>query len=244
MRDLSGGNLVIPYLKKALLADDWPLKYTIEVDSSPYYGYGDGYFHPSTHGLMGERELYLMFHPATAKQMIPEDRTVGDHLTLSMGSALHAVCQTQFQMAKVLRPENCEVEFIIKEHHVRGRADMILDHPSEGPLVVEFKTQNSRMFQFQEEMKDMWEMQLSIQLYGLGHTKGVLLVMESGHPYRMREYHYDRNDDLLARTFAKFDYVRDCIARNTPPPHCCSKGSKIMEKCPARHVCWLKEEAA
>lgn len=239
MKDLSHRNLVIPYLKNAMLADNWPDSYTVTVDSRPYYGLGDGYFHPSTHGLMGERELYYRFHPDTRDKMIPEDRTVQDQLTLSMGSALHAVCQTQFQMAKVLRPEMCEVEFIIERHHVRGRADMILDHPTEGPLVVEFKTQNSRAFSFQEEMKDLWEMQLSIQLFGLGHTRGVLLVMESGHPYRMREFHYERNDDLLARTFAKFDYVRECIAANKVPPHCCSKGSTTMKKCPARHTCWL-----
>ena len=159
-----------------------------------------------------------------------------------MGSALHAVCQTQFEMAGILKPENAELEFIIEPHHVRGRADMMLDHPTEGELVVEFKTQNSRAFEWQYEMKPMWESQLSIQLYGLKKTRGVLLVMESGHPYRMREYHYERDDDLLASIFAKFDYVRECIENNEPPPHCCSKGTKEMNACPARYECWLRSE--
>lgn len=241
-RSLGDREVLVPYLKNAMLADSWPDEYTIKVDSRPYYGLGDGYFHPSTHGLMGERELYYRFHPEHADRLIHEDRTVQDQLTLSMGSALHSVCQTQFQMANILRPEDCEVEFIIKEHHVRGRADMVIDHPTEGELVVEFKTQNSRAFDFQYEMKDIWEMQLSIQLYGLGRTRGILFVMESGFPYRMREYQYTRDDDLLARTFAKFDYVRECIENNTPPPHCCTKGSKEMKKCPARYECWLSSE--
>ncbi|QZE10512.1 HNH endonuclease [Mycobacterium phage ScoobyDoobyDoo] len=569
-RSLGDREIVIPYLKNAMLADNWPEEYTVKVDSRPYYGLGDGYFHPSTHGLMGERQLYYMFHPDHRQNMIHEDRTVQDQLTLSMGSALHAVCQTQFQMAGILRPENCELEFIIEPHHIRGRADMVVDHPTEGELVVEFKalavdtpvlttggwstmgelqdgdevyapdgqptkvlaahpvrhnrpcyrvsfrdgqsvvadedhlwevmdrnsgltrvmttkdiaearwgrgyrfsvpiaspvqtpevelpvdpwllgmwigdgdksmvsitsgeqdidylqdrisalglsyrvnrygdraasvyihglrkalsdlgllgskhipesfmrasevqrrqllagildadgsvsdhqvavgmvneplmrqvlqlvrslgyratwrehrarlngqdagpvywvkfstgwgenpfgmprkreafdsrtrssltprnsivsvdpvdsvptrcitvahesslylvgdgfvpthnTQNSRAFAFQEEMKDIWKMQLSIQLYGLGKTRGILLVMESGHPYQMREYHFTRDDDLLARTFAKFDYVRECIENNTPPPFCCAKGSKDMKKCPARWECWLKSE--
>lgn len=242
MKDLSGGNLLTPYLKNAMLADNWPDEYIIKVDSRPYYGLGDGYFHPSTHGLMDERKLYYMFHPETRDKMHYEERTVTDQFILGMGSALHAVCQTQFQMAGLLRPENTEKEFIIEAHHVRGRADMILDHPTEGELVVEFKTQNSRAFEWQYEMKPQWEMQLSIQLYGLKKKRGVLFVMEAGLPYRMREYHYDRDDDLLARTFAKFDYVRECIERDTPPGHCCSKGSKEMKACPARYSCWLKSE--
>lgn len=242
LRSLAQKDLLLPYFKNAILSEDWPDEYTIKIDSRPYYGLGDGYFHPSTHGLMDERRLYYHFHPDTAHKMLYDPRDVQSEMTLSMGSALHGVVQTQLQQAKLLRPENVEVEFIIEEHHVRGRTDMIVDLPGLGETVVELKTQNSRAFAFQEEMKDFWQVQLSLALYGLGHEFGILLVLESGFPYRMKEYHYERDDDLLARVFAKFDYVRECIENNTPPPHCCTKGSKVMDACPARYSCWLKDQ--
>jgi len=247
LTSLKGGDLLIPYLRNALLAENWPSTYQITIDSSPYYGLDedgkpDGYFHPSSHGTMDERKLYYFFHPYHRDRLMFEHKTIQDEMTLSMGSALHGVLQTQFQMAGILRPENVEVEFFIPEHHVRGRTDMVIDHPTEGPLVTEFKTQNSRAFNFQEEMKDFWQVQLSLALYGLGYTRGVLLVLESGFPYRMREYQYERDDELLAKVFAKFDYVRECIAADTPPPFCCSKGSAQMKKCPARYECWQKDE--
>lgn len=242
-----GKQLLLPYLKNAMLAENWPSSYNIRIDSSPYYGLDedgkpDGYFHPSSHGTTGERKLYYLFHKDHRGRLMFEHKTLQDEMTLSMGSALHGVLQTQFQMAGILRPENVEVEFIIEEHNVRGRTDMVIDHPTEGPIVTEFKTQNSRAFEWQSEMKDFWCIQLSLALYGLGHTRGVLLVLESGYPYRMREYQYDRDDELLAKVFAKFDYVREAIATNTPPPHCCNKGSPEMKKCPARYECWLSKE--
>lgn len=223
------------------MSDDWPDSYDIRIDSSSYYGHGDGFFHPSTHGLMDARQLYYHFHPATRDNMIPEERTITQEMTLAMGSALHGVVQTQFQMAGLIRgPEECEVEYIIDQHHVRGRVDFIVHHPDGKVYPVELKTQNSRAFAFQKEIKPVWDAQLSMGLHGTGHAEGILLVLESGYPYQMREYRVPRNDQLLSSIFQKFDYVRECIALNTPPEYCCSLGSKEMDACAARYSCWLK----
>ena len=197
-------DILLPYLKNAVLADNWPEEYTVKIDSRPYYGLGDGYFHPSSHGLMGARQLYYLFHPEHRQRMVHETHDVQAEMTFAMGSALHGVVQTQFQMAGMLRPENVEREYIIKEHHIRGRNDMVIDHPTMGEVVTELKTQNSRAFDFQVEMKDSWKSQLSMALHGLGHDVGVLLVLESGFPYRMREYRHERDDKLLNEIFAKF----------------------------------------
>lgn len=241
-RSLGDREIVAPYLKNAMLDPKWPAKYTIEVDSSPYYGLGDGYFHPSTHGLMDERRLYYQFHPKHRANLLFDPHDFNTEMTFAQGTALHAVVQTQLQMAKILRPENVEKEFIIVEHHVRGRTDMVVDHPTEGMLPVELKTQNARAFAFQDEIKESWNLQLNMALYGLGYSKGVLLVLEAARPFRTREFIVHRDDELLARTFAKFDYVRECVKNNTPPPHCCSKGSKEMKECPAKYECWLQSE--
>jgi hypothetical protein len=239
--NLSQGQLVVPWLENALLSDTWPESYNITIDSGEYYGKGDGYFHPSTHSLMGIRELYYRFHPDHKDKIIPEKRSLQSHMTLAMGSALHGVIQTQFQMAGMLKPENTEFEYVNAEHHVRGRIDFILDHPDGNQYPVELKTQNSFAFKKQDSIKPSWDAQLSLGLDNSGFDLGILLVMESGWPYSFKEFRVPRNDKLLSEIYAKFDYVRSCIAMNTPPKYCCVLGSKEMENCSARYECWLSE---
>lgn len=241
-RSLMDKEMVAPYLKNAVLAGNWPRMYNIPVDSSPYYGTDDGYFHPSTHGLLGARRLYYEFHPETRAKMVWEDRDLSDEMLLAMGSALHAVVQTQLQQVGILRSENVEKEFIITRHHVRGRTDMVVDHPTAGLLPVEFKTMNVERYRFIKQPMERWEVQLGMALYGLGYDYGILLLMQRGDPYDMQEFPIERNNSLLEPIFAKFDYVREAIRRDEPPEHCCGFRSPEMKKCPARYVCWLKSE--
>lgn len=242
-KSLAERDLLIPYFRNALLSQEWPDSYTITIDSSPYYGRGDGYFHPSTHGLMPARQLYYHFLPETRDKMIPRERTIESEMTLAMGSSVHGIVQTQFEMADLIKSsEDVEVEYIIKEHHVRGRVDFVVHHPNGDIIPVELKTQNSRAFAFQKEIKPVWDAQLSMGLHGLGRPWGILLVVEAGYPFNMREYRVPRNDALLSEIFAKFDYVRECVDLKTPPEYCCSLGSKEMEACPAKYECWLKSK--
>lgn len=240
LSSLADKDLLLPYFRNAILSKRWPDTYTVRIDSGPYYGRDDGYFHPSSHPLMGARELYYRFHPDHRDHLHHEQRNVQSEMTLAMGSALHGIIQAQFQMAGLIRSEeDVEVEYIIEEHHVRGRADFIVHHPDGNTYVCELKTQNSRSFDLQNNIKPIWDAQLSMALHGLGYPTGVLLVLESGYPYRMREYRVSRNDTLLSEIFDKFDYVRECIAANSPPEHCCPLDSIAMKACPARYSCWL-----
>lgn len=240
LQGMTGKELLIPYFRNALISGSWPDSYDIKVDSGPYYGHGDGRFHPSSHPLMGARELYYRFHPDHADKILRESRDPSSELSMSCGSAVHAVVQTQFQMAGLIKgPEWCEVEYTIEEHNVRGRADFIVHHPDNNIYPVEFKSQNSRSFNFQDKIQDKWDAQLSLALHGLGYPTGVLLLMEMGYPFRMKEFVVNRNDELLSKIFEKFDYVMECIAADTPPPHCCPLDSVQMKACPARFECWL-----
>lgn len=240
LQALGNQDLLLPYFRNAMLAQTWPDNYTVTIDSGPYYGHGDGYFHPSTHGLMDARELYYRFHPDHRDKLIHEQRSVQSEMTMSMGSALHGIIQTQFQMAGLITDEkHVEVEYVIDEHHVRGRVDFLVHHPNGNVYPVELKTQNSRGFDMQRQIKESWDAQLSMGLHGTGYATGILLVLESGYPYRMKEFLVNRNDVLLSEIFAKFAYVRECIATNTPPEHCCPLDSLVMKACPARFECWL-----
>jgi hypothetical protein len=242
MKGLVEQELILPYFELSMISENWPDHYTVEVDSSPYYGAGDGYFHPSTHPLMGLRQLYYRFHPATRGKMVPERSTLRKQMILSMGSAMHAVVQTQMQMVGLVKSaDNVEVEFVIDEHHVRGRIDFIVDHPNGNQYIVEMKTMDPYLYRRLETIKPEWDAQLSLQEYALGKTQGIVLAMERGGDCQMREFFHHRNDVLLDQIFEKFAYIRECIESNTPPRHCCVVDSQEMQECPARYECWLKD---
>ena len=245
---LAQKELILPFFESAMMADNWPTSYSVKIDSSPYYGLTpegkpDGYFHPSTHALMGARELYYRFHPDTRDQIISERRTLQSHVTLAIGSSLHGVVQTQMQMAGLITSEDdIELEYVNTDHHVRGRADFVVSHPNGERILVELKTQNTYAFNKQETVKPTWDAQLSLAADNLGFDFGILMVMETGWPYRMKEYRVPRNDTLLSEIYQKFDFVRESIALNKPPKYCCPYDSPAMKTCAARGVCWLAEE--
>lgn len=238
---LQNKELILPYFETAMMADHWPESYSVEIDSSPYYGHKDGYFHPSTHATMGARELYYRFHPDTRDLVLTEKRTLQSYLTLAIGSALHGVLQTQMQMAGLVKPENIEWQYTNTDHWCRGRIDWIVDHPNGQTIPVEMKTMNHYTFDKQSEIKESWDAQLSIGLDNYGADFGVLLLVETGFPFKMREFRVTRNDKLLSEIYKKFDYVRECIDLNTPPKHCCPYDSLVMKACQARSVCYLAE---
>ena len=245
LKRLADDEVILPVFENQMLSETWPDSYQVTIDSGPYYGAGDGYFHPSTHPLMGARELYYRFHPDTRDLIQRERRSMQSLMTMTVGSALHAILQTQFQMAGLISsPDMIEVEYVNHQHHVRGRLDMIVDHPNGDRIPVEIKTINSFSFknQLKSGIKESWDAQVSLALDELGFDQGVLLMVEAGWPYQMREFVVPRNDALLERVYAKFDLVREAIKTNTPPEYCCSFESAEMKKCDARFSCWLEDE--
>jgi hypothetical protein len=238
---LASRDLILPYFETSILMENWPDEYNIKVDSRPYYGLGDGYFHPSTHALMGERQLYYLFHPGTRDKMVPERRSLISVMMLTMGSAIHAVLQTQMDMAGLIRNPKTDIEHEYRndEHMVRGRIDWIVHHHNGMTIPVEFKTQNSWDFKRNKE-PEVARPQLNLGMDALGLDFGIVLVAERGGAFGMHEYHVDRDQELIDATYAKFDRVRAAIAANEEPRYCCAPDSSEMKVCPARYECWLK----
>lgn len=245
---LANKEVILPLLENQMRADDWPESYQITVDSGEYYGKGDGYFHPSSHPLMTPRQLYYLFHRDHKHLMVTEPFSLQREMTLAMGSSLHAVVQTQMVRTGLTSAEHLEVEFVNHEHHVRGRTDIVIKHPTLGWVICELKTRTSYKFDSTTiETMPSWEIQTSLAMdnlseqYDTDFRYAILIMMETGWPFRMKELRIDRNDAKLKETYDKFDYVRQCIADNTPPMTCCAPKSPEMNKCFAKHACWLKE---
>lgn len=245
-KSLADRELVIPYFRNAVQGNEWPERYQITVDSGPYYGKGDGYFHPSTHPLLTAKQLYYMFHEDYADKLVDREdlRTFQMHMVLATGTALHSVVQTQLSIAGLVNPEDIEVEYVIHEHHVRGRIDFIVHHPNGDTIPVELKTVNERGYDFLSKIRPEWDAQLSLALHATGQPYGILMVLERGGESRMREFKVPRNDKLLSEIFDKFDYVRECLALNrVPVDPCCAPGSIERDRCAAKLICKAQREA-
>lgn len=260
---LANQKLITPYLDLGVTSGKWPLKYTVTIDSSPYYGLDDdgkpdGYFHPSTHGKLYDKQrlLWYMLHPAYRDKLEIEPPSLQREMTFAMGSSMHGVVQTQFTMLGLCKCgcvpgdthtcEDIEREYVNVAHHVRGRNDFIVHHPVEGPIVTEMKTMNgmsfSKLDDTVESMKPEWKAQLSLALDNIGYSWGILLVFQAAWPYRFEEIRYNRDDALLSKIYGAFDTVNEHLALDTPPTFCCSYGSKTMKSCPARFVCYLANQ--
>lgn len=242
LKRLQSDELILPVFENQMMADKWPESYAIEIDSSAYYGRGDGYFHPSTHALMGARELYYRFHPDTRDQILQQPNTLQRQMTLAMGKSMHGIVQTMMKMTGLVTEENIEVEYVNDEHHLRGRIDFIVDHPTEGPVPVEMKTRNGYQFDKTDKILPSWDAQLSLGLDNIGADFGILLMAQTAWPFQLREFRVPKNAVLVEEIYQKFDLVREAVVNSTPPEHCCSFQSQTMENCPARFLCWLAPE--
>lgn len=246
---LARRDLILPYFESAIVSERWPEQYQVTVDSSPYYGSGDGYFHPSTHPMMGERQLYYLFHPDYASKLVSERPHLKREMWFAMGSALHAVLQTQMQMCGLISDPtpltgDIEREYRNEAHKVRGRIDWIVNHPNGQRIPVEFKTQNTWDFKRQREPKPEWLAQLNLGMDAVDADMGIVLTAERGGMFDMQEFHVQRDRELLDSIYTKFDRVRVAISNDEPPRYCCAPSSKEMDACPARYACWLAEGVA
>jgi hypothetical protein len=176
--------------------------------------------------------------------MVFERPSLKREMWFAMGSALHAVLQTQMQMCGLIKDPDSDIEreYRNEAHKVRGRIDWIVDHPNGTRLPVEFKTQNTWDFKRQQEPKPEWLAQLNLGMDAVDAEMGIVLVAERGGMFDMKEFHVTRDRELVNEIYTKFDRVRIAISRDEPPPACCGPESKELQQCPARYSCWLSED--
>lgn len=240
---LQNRELLVPYLEQGLANNKWPDKYNIEVDSSPYKGSKDGHFHPSSHVFASEKFLYLALHPKWKHEGVYQRRTLQGSMTLAMGSALHAVVQTQLNMIGMIEEDDIEVPILDEERKIKGHMDFRVHHPNHNLYAVDLKTQNSRGYDMQKTAKDVWLGQLRIYMKILGIDKGIVLVLESGFPYRMKEFHLEQDEDFIKVTYDKWAKVLSMIENDDMPEGPChTPGTVFSDRCPFRHIsCGLEK---
>ncbi len=235
---LANREFLAPYLEKALLSDSWPDVMEFQVDTSPKQH--DTFFHPSSHTTGSERWLYYQMHPELKKQRMNRKMSMTDHMTLTMGKAAHSIVQTQLIHAGLIAEEDTEVLHTDYEHNWRGSMDWRYTFQSNRTFGVEMKTTNSRSFERLQTPYKSAVNQLNIYLDGQELEEGIILYVEMGYPFRVKEFHITRNDKLIREIYTKWDNVMEAIAEGQAPKYCCELNSDSMQKCNARFLCHLK----
>ena len=240
LKRLGSREVLVPHIEQSMLAESWPQSYSVEVDTSPYYGQmtpegerleigsGDGRFHPSSHSLACPRDLYIAFHPKLQHLRPSMRKDLAFYMTVNFGTAIHALLQAQMTMSGLLVPGTVEWEYDCEKHNVRGRLDGVIQPPNDGEIVLDIKTINSRGFSHLQshEPKLSWDAQINLGMDHYGVNRGMVLAVEAGYPWGLKEVTVKKNPALLDSIYTKWERVTEAIQRDTPLD------------CPCREACW------
>jgi hypothetical protein len=240
---LATDSLVAPYvemsLRKEVIAD------SLYIPFPEHASKRDFLFHPSSHCEPDVRQLYYRLHPDYRGQLKERRRAGMDYLSLMQGTIFHVIIQTKMKEDGWLTDDDIEMSLSSEEHHGIGHLDFLFrNNPLAGKdIPVDIKTASPDNFSRMFSPSWSYRAQLNCYLDWGGWDEGVILVVEAGRPFRMKEFRIYRDELMLHSIYSKWAKVRDYIERNEVPPRCrvrdtvCEIGSTTYKNCPARQVC-------
>lgn len=217
--------LIAPYVKSAILKEVWPDNLII---TDPYFhdSNEDDYFHPSTHSLYGPKAIYHKLHPELRKTLKEENRmSFEQQITVIMGSVYHSIIQTNLVQQGLVSEFDVEVPMVDDERHWRGHADLVF----RGDL-SDIKSMNPMAFDRVQMPYNSWKYQMAPYMDYLGKDRAIILVVEMGKPWAMKEFIIQRDESLLKEIYDKWARVREALATGKEPETCCKPENSMF--CP------------
>ncbi len=202
----------------------------------------DGWFHPSTHPLWPERQLY--YYLAEPDRIIMEPLDVLGMLAVNGGTFWHKFLSHILMDARVLKAIDIPIQD--DEAGTRGEMDGALEDEA-----WEFKTMNGMKLKrlpdtgpndpellaafIKANPGYYGQAQEYLRISGFPTMR--MTIMEPCYPFTMREIAipYDAKFALSIRD--KYMRVRQAVADQRLPAPCCSPGSADSRSCFARSVC-------
>jgi hypothetical protein len=202
----------------------------------------DGWFHPSTHPLWEERQLYYYVTEGANAKAEPLD-PIGIMATTA-GTFWHEFIQHVMLEAGILK----EVEVYVEDSEVmsRGSMDGVLDDEA-----WELKSMNGmKLNKLANGAPDSPEVVESFKLMVPGYYAQAqeylrmsgyrtmrFTILEPSYPFTMREVAIPFDHGFALGIRDKYLRVRQAVADQRLPPPCCSPGSATARSCFAREVC-------
>ena len=240
---IAEGELLTPWLERELVTrgeDAWPDEYPIRIVNKERLF--DGYFHPSSHAIAPELQLFYEFHPNY--QTYHEPLSANDVMTFQVGSAYHALIQSMLIHMGFTTKDETEVSFTNKRHWCSGTLDIRrLTLPNGNIVPVEIKSTGH--FPISSFFLEKYTAQFQVYM-DLGdenpQEEGLMLFLDKTSPHRFHEILVKRDEELLKAIYRKWNRVLEAIEFDDPSMlayPCHEIDSKAHQKCPARFVCRL-----
>lgn len=260
--DARKGLVVKPLLHSFLYDAKWPKDFSVVFKKGSNRRDPDGWFHPSEHPSWTERQLYYLL--TQPDRMEAEVLDYMSTLSVTMGSAMHGFIDFCLRsMDLLLDKDECakigigwtdelgEPAVVDSEAGSRGHMDGVLKniwmphHPDERNPLFEFKTTNQFAVSKLEDLDlDGWrEMFPSYYAQAQEYLRmsrrkvSIVVMMQMGSPWSLREIHVPYNDTYATSVARKYLSVKRAVSEGKEPPLCCFPGSAESKSCPARGVC-------
>lgn len=218
----------------------------------------DSYFHPSTHPLMSERELY--YYMTEPEKWGTEPLEYMGTLSVTMGTAVHGfvqmclwdaqvlvkppdgrciVCQRPHSATPIQEKGKCNEHPLLHEAtKTRGHMDGLLKIPGWGIAGLEFKTSNMRKVEnwdgtlkhFREKWPQYYA-QVQEYMRASGLRRVIVLFMGMGFPWTLREVIIEHDPVFCYATEVKYLSVLRHMEAGTPPSPCCAPRSARSRDC-------------
>lgn len=195
----------------------------------------DFWFHPSTHPLWTERQLfYWMTDP---HRLVAERMELSGVLAVTVGSFWHEFVQRLLYDNGVLT--RAEVPLSDPETRSRGHMDGLLatfegfefktGHPS---IVDKIKDAESLLAKKPEYYAQAQEY---LRMSNLQRMR--FLFMSTVYPFTMSEFTVDYDPGVAEAIERKYRNVLAAVEAKQVPQPCCALKSKQARSCPARTIC-------
>lgn len=244
-----GGTQIIPILYGYLEGGMLPDPFTVKVRGGTGDRPPDGWFHPSTHPLLEERQLYYYLTDPDGWEPEPFSYTI--KMSALVGSMVHDVVETALMdLGYLIKPKGtcpaCGLKqpSQCKEHgavdhetgtrgHMDGRlADEGFEFKTAMPWILK-DIRNNDVAAFRAKWPYYYaQVQEYMRMTRLLSYKVVFWAM--GNPWEMREFTITADPVFQAGIERKYRNVRRAVELEEVPMVCCVPGSSKSRTCPAR----------
>lgn len=259
LRSAADGEVVAPLLRAYLTDVHWEEDFAVHFRKGSDVRKPDGWFHPSAHPTWPERMLW--WYITQPEALIPERMALENTISVTLGSAVHGFIETCLKhMGLLLTTDQLrdlgytvnggEPQAIDPEVRTKGHMDGILDvHLPDFPEPryhhFEFKSANKEAIMSIDTMDTpafikKWPgyyAQVQEYLRMTGFSVSVVVMMQMGFPWTLREFHIPANRQYQVDVAGKYHRVLRAAESGVMPAPCCSVGSAESKRCPARGIC-------
>lgn len=203
----------------------------------------DGWFHPSTHPLWTERQLY--YYVTEGDRLISDPFSEVGMMSITIGTVLHSFLQAIMVDLGIMEPDS--VEAIVKDEATRAKGAVDGFITMDGvDAVWDLKTTNPHALSGLEDL-DLDQFAMKYPRYYAqqqeymrlsGKPLSIVTMITTASPWRQCEFHIPYNPQWGKDMAEKYQRVIACVEAGTPPAEeCCLPGMPLSKKCQARVPC-------